>query len=49
MKKFKKIIAVVAICLLAAQAVATVAPAADSEVTMMARAKSDLERIQIII
>jgi len=49
MKKFKKFIAVVAICLLAAQAVATVAPAADSEVTMMARAKSDIDRKPIII
>ena len=42
MKKIKKFIAVVAICLLAAQAVATVAPAADSEVTMMAR--SDIKQ-----
>lgn len=49
MKKFKKFIAVVAICLLAAQAVATVAPAADSEVTMMARAKSDFDQKPVII
>ena len=49
MKKFKKFIAVVAICLLAAQAVATVAPAADSEVTMMARAKSDIKEKPFII
>lgn len=42
MKKLKKFIAVVAICLLAAQAVATVAPAVDTEVTMIAR--SDIKQ-----
>ena len=47
MKKIKKFIAVVAICLLAAQAVATVAPAADTEVTTIAKSDFGKKTINI--
>ncbi len=46
MKKFKKIVAVVALCALVAQAVVSFAPKADEPVMV---AKSDLEKIQVII